>query len=84
MINNLQPSPGLGIWKPDAQILVINFESQYPNFNIKETLLQKQFGRCYSCGNFIMKNDLLDGGQNNIENIGFVHSVCYQWSLKIF
>ena len=64
------------------------FESQYPNFNIKETLLQKQSGRCYSCSNFIMKNDLgltklkyknplPNGGQNNIENIGLVCSQCF-------
>ena len=64
------------------------FESQYPNINIKETLLQKQSGRCYSCSNFIMNNDLgltklkyknplQNGGQNNIENIGLVCSQCF-------
>ena len=57
-------------------------------FNIKETLLQKQSGRCYSCSNFIMKNDLgltklkyknplQNGGQNNIENIGLVCPQCF-------
>lgn len=64
------------------------FNSQYPNFNIKETLLNKQNGRCYACSNFIMKNDLhhsklkykrdlRNGGQNNIENIGLVCMNCY-------
>ena len=64
------------------------FSSQHPNFNIKETLLQKQSGRCYACSNFIMKNDLdstklkyknplQNGGQNNIENIGLVCMHCY-------
>ena len=66
------------------------FESQYPNFNIKETLLIKQGQRCYACSNFIMKDDLhttklkykialQDDGQNNIENIGLVCSQCYQF-----
>ena len=66
------------------------FESQYPNFNIKETLLNKQNGRCYACSNFIMKNDLhqsklkykrdlRNGGQNNIENIGLVCNQCYEF-----
>lgn len=64
------------------------FESQYPNFNIKETLLNKQSGRCYACSNFIIKDDLhnsklkykrdlRNGGQNNIENIGLVCNSCY-------
>ena len=64
------------------------FESQHPNFNIKETLLQKQSGRCYACSNFIMNNDLhhtklkyknplQNGGQNNVENIGLVCSQCF-------
>lgn len=66
------------------------FESQYPNFNIKETLLNKQNGRCYACSNFIMNNDLnstklkyknplRNGGQNNIENIGLVCNQCYEF-----
>ena len=66
------------------------FESQYPNFNIKETLLNKQNGRCYACSNFIMnsdlhhsklkyKRDLINGGQNNIENIGLVCNGCYEF-----
>ena len=66
------------------------FESQYPNFNIKETLLTKQNGRCYACSNFIMKDDLQNtklkyktslqnGGQNNIENIGLVCPQCFQF-----
>ena len=66
------------------------FESQYPNFNIKETLLTKQNGRCYACSNFIMNNDLpntklkyknplQNGGQNNIENIGLVCNGCYEF-----
>lgn len=66
------------------------FESQYPNFNIKETLLNKQNGRCYACSNFIMnsdlqhsklkyKRDLKNGGQNNIENIGLVCNGCYEF-----
>ena len=66
------------------------FESQYPNFNIKETLLNKQNGRCYACSNFIMNNDLhhsklkykrdlRNGGQNNIENIGLVCNGCYEF-----
>ena len=66
------------------------FESQYPNFNIKETLLNKQGGRCYACSNFIMKNDLhhsklkykrdlRNGGQNNIENIGLVCNGCFEF-----
>lgn len=66
------------------------FESQYPNFNIKETLLNAQNGRCYACSNFIMKNDLhhsklkykrdlRNGGQNNIENIGLVCNTCHEF-----
>ena len=66
------------------------FESQYQNFNIKETLLNKQNGRCYACSNFIMKDDLhttklkyktplQDSGQNNIENIGLVCPQCFQF-----
>ena len=66
------------------------FESQYPNFGIKETLLNKQGGRCYACSNFIMnsdikntklkyKRDLRVGGQNNIENIGLVCNSCYEF-----
>lgn len=66
------------------------FESQYPNFNIKETLLNKQSGRCYACSNFIIKDDLhnsklkykrdlRNGGQNNIENIGLVCNQCYEF-----
>ena len=75
------------------------FETQYPNssgvnpllgFNIKETLLKKQGGRCYACSNFIMnsdlgstklkyKNPLQNGGQNNIENIGLVCNQCYEF-----
>ena len=64
------------------------FQSQHPNFNIKETLLQKQSGRCYACSNFILSKDLhhtklkyktslQDGGQNNVENIGLVCSQCF-------
>ena len=64
------------------------FESQHANFNIKETLLQKQSGRCYACSNFIMNNDLhhtklkyknplQNGGQNNVENIGLVCGQCF-------
>jgi len=74
------------------------FESQHPNFsgaadpfrgfNIKETLLQKQSGRCYACSNFILASDLhhtklkyktslQNGGQNNIENIGLVCEQCF-------
>jgi hypothetical protein len=64
------------------------FESQHANFNIKETLLQKQSGRCYACSNFIMNNDLhhtklkyknplQNGGQNNVENIGLVCPQCF-------
>lgn len=67
------------------------FQSQYPNFNIKETLLQKQNGRCYSCSNFIMKDNLhncklkykthfKNGGQNNIENVGLVCNQCFEFS----
>jgi hypothetical protein len=66
------------------------FESQYPNFNIKETLLNKQNGRCYACSNFIMKDDLhhsklkykrdlRNAGQNNIENIGLVCNQCFEF-----
>jgi len=66
------------------------FESQYPNFNIKETLLTKQNGRCHTCSNFIMKEDiqncklkyktpLQNGGQNHIENIGLLCPQCYQF-----
>ena len=77
------------------------FQSQYPyssktvnpffGFNIKETLLNKQNGRCYACSNFIMKdnlqycklkykNDLRNGGQNSIENIGLVCNECFGFS----
>ena len=66
------------------------FESQHANFNIKETLLQKQSGRCYACSNFIMNNDLhhtklkyknplQNGGQNNVENIGLVCGQCFNF-----
>ena len=66
------------------------FQSQYPNFNIKETLLEKQNGRCHACSNFIMKDNLhhsklkyktnlRSGGQNNIENIGLVCHHCYEF-----
>jgi len=76
------------------------FQSQHPNsssaddhfrgFNIKETLLQKQSGRCNACSNFIMNSDLhntklkyktllQEGGQNHIENIGLVCSQCFQF-----
>jgi len=66
------------------------FESHHPNFNIKETLLNKQGNRCYACSNFIMGNDLhntklkyktplQNGGQNNIENIALICSHCYQF-----
>ena len=67
------------------------FESQHPNFNIKETLLQKQSGRCNACSNFIMNSDLhntklkyktplQEGGQNHVENIGLVCSQCFQFN----
>ena len=67
------------------------FQSQYPNFNIKETLLNNQNGRCCACSNFIMrddlhhaklkyKKDLMIGGQNNIENIGLVCNQCFNFS----
>ena len=67
------------------------FESQYPNFNIKETLLTKQNGRCFACSNFIMKEDLhncklkykislQNNGGNNIENIGLVCSSCFEFN----
>ena len=74
------------------------FQSQHPSiganplmgFNIKETLLKKQNGRCYSCSNFILDNDLestklkyknplQNGGQNNIENIGLVCGQCFNF-----
>ena len=72
------------------------FQSQYPSgnpfggFNIKETLFNKQGGRCYACSNFIMKNDLQhsklkykrdlrNGGINNVENIGLVCNGCYEF-----
>ena len=66
------------------------FESQYPNFNIKETLFQKQGQRCRACSNFIMKEDihncklkyntsLQNGGQNNVENIGLVCPQCFEF-----
>jgi len=66
------------------------FESQYPNFNIKETLLQKQAGRCHGCSNFIMTSDLQNtklkyktalqnGGQNNVENIELVCGQCFEF-----
>jgi hypothetical protein len=64
------------------------FESQYPNFGIKETLLQKQGQRCHACSNYLLKDDLhncklkyktdlRNGGQNNIENIGLVCPHCF-------
>lgn len=64
--------------------------SVYNNFNIKETLFNKQGGRCYACSNFIMNNDLestklkyknplQNGGQNNVENIGLVCSQCNEF-----
>jgi len=65
-------------------------ENSFRGFNIKETLLNKQNGRCYACSNFIMNNDLgstklkyknplRNGGQNDIENIGLVCSTCYEF-----
>ena len=64
------------------------FQAQHPNFNIKETLLQKQGGRCYACSNFIMSSDahntklkyktpLQNGGQNSIDNLGLVCPHCF-------
>ena len=66
-------------------------ENPFKGFNIKGTLLQKQNGRCYACSNFIMKenlqysklkykNDLRNGGQNSIENIGLVCNECFKFS----
>ena len=66
-------------------------ENPLLGFNIKETLLNKQNGRCYACSNFIMNNDLhhsklkykmdlRNGGQNNIENIGLVCNGCYEFN----
>ena len=66
------------------------FQAQHPNFNIKETLLQKQGGRCYACSNFIMSSDvnntklkyktpLQNGGQNNMENLGLVCPNCFEF-----
>jgi len=66
------------------------FQSQYPNFNIKETLLTLQNGRCNACSNFIMKEDLhncklkyktplQNGGQNQVENIGIVCPQCFEF-----
>ena len=63
-------------------------ENPFTGFNIKETLLNAQNGRCYACSNFIMnsdlphtklkyKNPLQNGGQNNIENIGLICNGCY-------
>ena len=68
---------------------LFSIQDSFEKFNIKETLLQKQNGRCYACSNFIMKNDLestklkykrdlRNGGQNNIENIGLVCNQCYE------
>ena len=68
------------------------FESQYPNFNIKETLLTKQNGRCHACSNFIMKEDLhhtklkykipiQNGGLNDPNNIGLLCPNCFQFNL---
>ena len=67
------------------------FESQYPNFNIKETLLAKQGQRCQSCSNFILKDDLhnyklkykthlQEGGQNSVDNIGLVCPACFAYN----
>ena len=67
------------------------FQSQYPNFNIKETLLNKQNGRCYACSNFIMNQDLhntklsyktplQNGGKNDIQNISLICSSCYYYN----
>ena len=69
---------------------LFSIQDSFEKFNIKETLLQKQSGRCYACSNFIMKNDLestklkykrdlRNGGQNNIENIGLVCNQCYEF-----
>tara|TARA_A100001015_G_scaffold289774_1_gene362034 strand:- start:368 stop:808 length:441 start_codon:yes stop_codon:yes gene_type:complete len=65
-------------------------ENPFDGFNVKETLLNKQGGRCYACSNFITnsdlphsklkyKNPLQNGGQNNIENIGLVCNQCYEF-----
>lgn len=65
-------------------------ENPFIGFNIKETLLNAQNGRCSACSNFIMNNDLhhsklkykrdlRNGGQNNIENIGLVCNGCYEF-----
>ena len=83
---NNQPLYSLNSKNSNAEL----FESQYPNFNIKETLLIKQNGRCYACSNFIMKENLhncklkykislQEGGQNNIENVGLVCPYCFQF-----
>ena len=83
---NQQPLYTLNSMNSNAEL----FESQHANFNIKETLLQKQSGRCYACSNFIMNNDLhhtklkyknplQNGGQNNVENIGLFCPQCFQF-----
>tara|TARA_B100001094_G_scaffold150903_2_gene146106 strand:+ start:1422 stop:1892 length:471 start_codon:yes stop_codon:yes gene_type:complete len=91
---NKQPLYEFNTMNSNAEL----FTSQYPSetgnplvgFNIKETLLNKQSGRCYACSNFIMnsdlqhsklkyKNPLQNGGQNNIENIGLLCSQCYEF-----
>ena len=85
---NKQPLYEFNTMNSNAEL----FSTQGPfiGFNIKETLLNKQGGRCYACSNFIMKNDLnstklkyknplQNGGQNNIENIGLVCNQCYEF-----
>ena len=67
------------------------FQSQYPNFNIKETLSLKQNGRCNACSNFIIKEDLhnyklkykiplQNGGLNNPENINLLCPNCFEFN----
>ena len=75
----------------NSQLIGSEYPNIYNGFNIKETLLHKQNGRCNACSNFIMNNDisncklkykksLNEGGINNIENIGLVCPHCFEFN----
>ena len=89
LLKNIYETNNQPLYNFNAQVSNAElFQAQHPNFNIKETLLQKQGGRCYACSNFIMSSDahntklkyktpLQNGGQNSIDNLGLVCPHCF-------
>ena len=59
LLKNIYETNNQPLYNFNAQVSNAElFQAQNPNFNIKETLLQKQGGRCYACSNFLMKEDI--------------------------